>query len=231
VEENSKSINEKNSILLSRNSPIAFVVGAAGFLGSSLIDELLSKNIQVVGVDDLSSGKKENLEEASKNKKFHFINKSIIDQSLTEMVSLPRLDYAFFVAESGEKSLYSSGLLNFLNFVLESKKNGQSEDSKHHPRVVLASSIELYGKNFDQNKQNLKDGEIRFARFIKYHKLNGRIVRLSAVFGPRMHFREQDPQVRLIQASLADVLHDTPTSADFSSRAIFIGDATSLLIK
>jgi len=59
-----ENINKKNSILLSRNTPVALVVGAAGFLGSHLVDALLNKNIQVVGVDDLTNGQQKNLQTA-----------------------------------------------------------------------------------------------------------------------------------------------------------------------
>ena len=36
--------------------PIIFITGVAGFIGSNLADVLLSEGYQVVGVDDLSSG-------------------------------------------------------------------------------------------------------------------------------------------------------------------------------
>ena len=40
-----ENINKKNSILLSRNTPVALVVGAAGFLGTHLVNVLFNKNI------------------------------------------------------------------------------------------------------------------------------------------------------------------------------------------
>ena len=39
----------------------ALVTGAAGFIGSHLVDRLISDGYMVVGIDDLSSGKLENL--------------------------------------------------------------------------------------------------------------------------------------------------------------------------
>ena len=93
--ETADSIINKNSILLSRNTPVALVVGAAGFLGSNLVDHLLEKNIQVIGVDNYSTGKRENLSEASKNKNFHEITESAQNLRL----ELQRLDYLVFIAE------------------------------------------------------------------------------------------------------------------------------------
>lgn len=223
--------NQKNSIFVSRNAPTAFVVGGAGFIGSHLCDYLLSKDIQVIAIDDFSTGKKENLLSASKNKKFHFINESIITSisSLTSnlllSVDLPRLDYAFFVADSSEnKSLLEKGLANFLAFI---KRNSQARLSK----VVFVSSIELYDRAKDDYLATLKAAEIFFAKFAKEYKLNARVVRLADVYGPRMHFRKVSSIGRLIQASLLGALGEERTETDFTTRAIFIDDATHLIAK
>ena len=90
-----KSI-KKTIINLSRNTPVALVVGAAGFLGSHLSEKLLDHKIAVVGVDNFKSGKKENITEVTKDSHFHFINTDAEDLTL----DLSRLDYIFIVADS-----------------------------------------------------------------------------------------------------------------------------------
>lgn len=227
------SIKEK-SILLSRNRPVAFIVGVAGFLGSFLAERLLEHGIQIVGVDNLSSGNKLNLRELVRNKNFHFIYHSISDavfsKSNLNTWDLPRLDYAFFAADSlHPQDLYGPGLINFLNLLNFLKEKNDLPASR--PRIVLISSIGLYDNELESKEQALKDGEIRFAKFVKYHKLNARIIRLAPLFGPRMHFREPDPIVRLIQASLNNELPSEQVSLDFSTRALFIRDGVSLIIK
>lgn len=206
---NSENSIKKNSILLARNSPVALVVGAAGFLGSSLVDELLSKNIQVVGLDNLSSGKKTNLQTAIENKNFHFI----IDAAQTVELELPRLDYLIILA-SGNWNLNK-----ILGFV---KKSGC--------RCLLVSTIDLYDKEKDSPALRwYKEAESKIAQVARDFNLNARVLRLGTVFGPRMHFRENDPIVRLIQQSLKGKLQEV--SLEFSSRALFISDAVDLMVK
>ena len=54
------------------------VTGAAGFIGSHLTDALLAKGHSVLGVDDLSTGRLKNLDDARKNKDFSFLEKSVV---------------------------------------------------------------------------------------------------------------------------------------------------------
>lgn len=53
------------------------VTGAAGFIGSHTVDQLLAQGCQVTGVDDLSTGRLANLREASRNPRFHFVRADI----------------------------------------------------------------------------------------------------------------------------------------------------------
>lgn len=234
VQDPAIDINSKDSILVSSNSPLAFIVGVAGFIGSHLAEYLLAHRIQVIGVDNFSTGKKEYLSEAVKNRNFHLINEDIEQVYLKHQsgqlpLNLPRIDYAFFVADSQSRQrLFHQGLLAFLELVNQLKKK-LANQGKH--KIVLASSIDLYNNRLDDSQRILKNAEIRFARFVKHHGLNGRIVRLATVFGPRMHFRIVDPLVRLIQASLLGKLQEEQTSLDFSDRALFVDDAVKLLTR
>lgn len=57
------------------------VTGAAGFIGSHLVDQLLSKGYQVCGIDNFKSGNIANLIEAKKHPKFSFIEGDIRDDA------------------------------------------------------------------------------------------------------------------------------------------------------
>ena len=51
---------------------IAVVTGGAGFIGSHMVDLLLSKNFRVHVIDNLSGGHRKNLKQHSKNPNFKF---------------------------------------------------------------------------------------------------------------------------------------------------------------
>lgn len=206
----SENIIDKNINTLSRNSPLALVVGAAGFIGSQLCEELLKKNIQVIGVDNFSTGKKENLGEAVKNRKFHLLNLN----ASSLKVEVTRVDYIFICAGPDWN----------LSSLLEIAK-------KFNSKLVFISSIELYDRNKPFPISWFKEAESKIARFATENNLNARIVRLASVFGPRMHFKVDEPVIRLIQASLLGELQKESTALEFSSRALYVSDAVDLIIK
>jgi UDP-glucose 4-epimerase len=62
-----------------------FVTGAAGFIGSNLVDRLLSDGENVVGYDNLSTGMPEFIASACTHKNFTFVEGDLLDtRSLTE---------------------------------------------------------------------------------------------------------------------------------------------------
>src|SRR5262245_60037466 len=56
-----------------------FITGAAGFIGSQLTDRLLANGENVVGYDNLSTGKIRFLDEASANANFRFVKGDLLD--------------------------------------------------------------------------------------------------------------------------------------------------------
>ncbi len=202
--------NSLNINAISRNTPLALVVGAAGFIGSHIVEELLKKNVQVIGLDDFSTGKAANLDVAVKDKSFHLVNTSADKFD----AKLPRLDYLVIVSEGGW------GLQNLFSLAEELK-----------PKIAFISTIELYSRELDEKYKWFKGAESRLARFATEHKLNVRVIRLGSIYGPRMHFREADPAVRLIQAGVRGEIQKELAALDFSTRAMYVKDAVGLVVK
>jgi UDP-glucose 4-epimerase len=62
------------------------VTGAAGFIGSSQVDFLLQRGIEVVGIDNLTTGKLKNLESALMNPKFTFVQLDLVENRIPDEV-------------------------------------------------------------------------------------------------------------------------------------------------
>jgi len=81
----------------SRTSPL-LVTGAAGFIGSHLVDRLLQDGHEVVGVDDLSTGHLSNLAEASRHPSFRFVELDITSAEFRALVNRVRPDVVMHLA-------------------------------------------------------------------------------------------------------------------------------------
>lgn len=122
------------------------ITGGAGFIGSHLLEYLIShKAGRIVVLDDLSSGSKENLEQAENYKGFEFVHGSICDINACEK-AFTGVDFVMHQAAlcSVPRSLANPIATNevnvsgFLNILMAAKKRGVK-------RLVYASSSSVYG--------------------------------------------------------------------------------------
>jgi UDP-glucose 4-epimerase len=74
------------------------VTGAAGFIGSTLVDRLLADGHTVVGVDNLSSGRGENIVSAELHDEFEFAKADIVDADLRGLLAETRPEVIFHLA-------------------------------------------------------------------------------------------------------------------------------------
>ena len=121
----------------------SLVTGGAGFIGAHVTNELIRAGHQVVVLDDLSGGFKENV-----NPKAKFVEGSILDQVLVEkLFSHEQFDYVYHLAAYAAEGLshfikrfnYTNNLIGSVNLINESIKNKVK-------CFVFTSSIAVYGK-------------------------------------------------------------------------------------
>ena len=74
------------------------VTGAAGFIGSTLVDRLLADGHTVIGIDDLSSGRSTNLDKAEQQPDFEFVKADIVDADLIGLLADVRPEVIFHLA-------------------------------------------------------------------------------------------------------------------------------------
>jgi UDP-glucose 4-epimerase len=80
----------------------ALVTGGAGFIGSNLVDRLLQEGYEVGVVDNLVSGKLENLAKAQESSKFSFMRADITDAATTGIIADFRPEVVFHLAAQAD---------------------------------------------------------------------------------------------------------------------------------
>lgn len=120
------------------------IAGAAGFLGSHLVDRLLAEDHQVVGVDDLSSGTMRNLLAASDHPHFQFFE-SDVAQGLSEIPADLRFDLIVNLASLASPRLYQAQPLHTLKTGSLGTLALLELAARNDSRFVMASTSEVYG--------------------------------------------------------------------------------------
>ena len=128
------------------------VTGAAGFIGGHLAEELLRQGHEVAGLDDFSSGKRENAELLARHPNFTLVEGSIADPDAAlravagatwvfHLAAIPSVPLS--VAEPERTNAVNVG--GTVNLLEIARKAGVQ-------RVVLACSCAAYGEGPEQPK-------------------------------------------------------------------------------
>ena len=197
------------------------VTGGAGFIGSHLVDFLLESNNEVTVIDNLSTGRLENLKHNLSNSKFNFIEGTILDKQLADSI-IGKSDYVFHLAAA-------VGVFNIVKNPLESLvTNIQGSEiileacANHRVPVLVTSTSEIYGKNtsdslieeddrilgsplkvrWSYSEAKAIEEVLAYVYWIQ-NKLPTRIVRLFNTVGPRQSGAYGMVVPRFVQAALS----------------------------
>jgi nucleoside-diphosphate-sugar epimerase len=121
------------------------VTGGAGFIGSHLCEALLDKGNEVWALDDLSTGRLENLRTFQRHDRFRFLEGTVLDASAV-LGLVAQCDRVFHLAAAvGVKYVLENPLRSLLTNIRGTEVVLEA-CAQHKRRVVIFSSSEVYGK-------------------------------------------------------------------------------------
>ncbi len=182
----------------------ALVTGGAGFLGSHLCERLIAEGMAVVAVDNLITGKRENVAHLLGRSDFELV---LQDVSNPFEVAGP-IDYVLHFASPASPIDYLELPIQTLKVGSLGTHNSLGLAKAKGARYLLASTSETYGDPLVHPQPETYWGNVnpvgprgvydeakRFAEamtmaYHRYHGLETRIVRIFNTYGPRMRPRD-----------------------------------------
>jgi UDP-glucose 4-epimerase len=179
------------------------ITGGSGFIGSHVADALVARGHRVVVLDDLSTGRRENVEHLLSDGSAELIEGSVTDAELVGGL-IASCDCCFHLASAVGVSLVVSRPLETLRGIVHGADVVVSSAAEHRKRVVFASTSEVYGKNSSGSLHEDSDrvlgsasksrwsyaiaksyGEAIAYGYYREHRADTVVVRLFNTIGPR----------------------------------------------
>ncbi len=219
------------------------VTGAAGFIGSHVCDRLLANGHEVVGLDDLSRGRMENLAEAQQSSAFSFERFDVTDPALSQLFERVRPDVvAHLAAQIDVRVSVAEPLLDIRLNVLGTVNMLEAARQTGTRKVVFTSSGgSIYGNpdRLPVNETAPLAPESQYAAskaavelylgvYQALYGLEWTSLALANVFGPR-----QDPHgeagvvaifgTRMLEGQNTKIYGDGTATRDY----VYVGDVAS----
>lgn len=175
------------------------VSGAAGFLGSHLVDALLAEGNSVIGVDNLCTGSMENLAHLRRDARFEFLQHDIC-----KPFNPGRVDYVFnFASPASPVDYYKLGIETLMvgsagtrNMLDIARSNGAkflhaSTSECYGDPLVHPQTEDYWGHVNPIGTRSVYDEAKRFSEALvtayhRYHSVDTRLVRIFNTYGPRL---------------------------------------------
>ena len=183
--------------------PRTLVTGGAGFLGSHLCEYLLNKGHEVVCMDNLITGSKDNISHI-KSEQFQFV-----EHNVSEFINLEgELDYILHFASPASPIDYLEFPIQTLKVGALGTHNALGLAKEKKAVFFLASTSEVYGDPLIHPQpedywgnvnpigpRGVYDEAKRFAEAItmayhRAHGINTKIIRIFNTYGPRMRIND-----------------------------------------
>lgn len=225
------------------------VTGGAGFIGSWLCEKLITDGKSVIVVDDLSTGRLENLDAIKANKNFEFIKGTVRDEKLMRKV-IAQCEGVYHLAAAVGVNLIVEKPVHTIETNIGGTEIVLAVANEFSCPVLLVSTSEVYGKNekvpFNEDDDTVL-GSTKFSRWsyacskaideflaFAYHRQYGLgvvVVRLFNTIGPRQRGRYGMVVPRFVKWALTNetinIYGDGRQSRCFS----YVGDVIEALVK
>lgn len=189
-----------------RSERAVAVTGAAGMIGSHLVDRLLDLGRTVIGIDNLSTGQIDNLRSALAHDNFTFVEGDITDAA--SFSGLGDFGEVFHLASPASPADFETMPLAILRAGSIGTMNVADEALSRGARLVVSSTSEVYGdpEVHPQHESYLGnvhttgprscyDEAKRFTEAViathaRHDGLDGAIARIFNTYGPRMRVND-----------------------------------------
>lgn len=225
------------------------ITGGAGFIGSHLAELLLERGDDVTILDNLSTGRLENVAPLEGNPNFHIVIGSIMNEFLVDKL-VERADWVFHLAAAVGVELIVKDPLRSLMTNIKGSEIVLESVYRYHRKVLITSTSEIYGKNASGPLKEDDDrilgsplksrwsystskavDEILAYAYWKEKKVPIVIVRLFNTVGPRQtgHYGMVIP--RFVEQALAGKDITVYGSGHQSRCFLYVKDATNAMIR
>jgi UDP-glucose 4-epimerase len=122
------------------------VTGGAGFIGSHLVDYLLARGDRVTCLDNVTTGAVDNIRHHQKNRRFEFVQGSILQDRLVDRC-IKNVDLIFHLAAAVGVRHIVNNPLESIRVNVEGTAKILEKANRYKKKIVIISSSEVYGKS------------------------------------------------------------------------------------
>ncbi len=123
------------------------ITGGAGFVGSHLADKLIGEGHEITVIDDLSTGRYQNIEHLEGGKNFRLIIDTVLNSSLMEEL-VRETDRVFHMASAVGVKLIMEYPVKTIETIFRGTDVVLGFCSRYRKRVLIPSTSEVYGKGY-----------------------------------------------------------------------------------
>ncbi|RME37712.1 MAG: NAD-dependent epimerase/dehydratase family protein [Planctomycetota bacterium] len=124
----------------------ALITGGAGFIGSHLAERLLADGHEVVALDNLSTGRRENIAHLIGTDRFQFVYDDVRNEETVHLL-VERSDVVFHLAAAVGVQLIVDRPVHTIETNIHGTEVVLAVANKFGKKVLLASTSEVYGKS------------------------------------------------------------------------------------